>query len=246
MGATNSGPKDIPKLDSILRSLSSQGILAQTKISIMQQTVAKCLKLSIFSKGAQIPSLLDSDSKVSLICQSYSKEHLLPRIETPTGEKMDAHVLFNLMAANDGQLPVKTYIELDVNFLGLKVLNVGFLILEEPNRVPGEKTPYKTSRHHRLEFDMAYVPDFCGKNIGEEIFNSFECLGGVNPLLFSQLCLYHYAEISGEHNLGVQSIYDQTSDDIHSTPNKLAHLPKKSPTIFPKEGWTDRPSNNRQ
>ena len=48
---------------------------------------------------------------------------------------MDAQVLFNLMAANDGQLPVKTYIELDINFFRLKVPNVGFLIVEEANRV---------------------------------------------------------------------------------------------------------------
>ena len=63
--------------------------------------------------------------------------------------------------------------------------------------------------------------------MGGEIFNSFECLREVNPLLFSQLCLYHYAKISKEHNLGVQAIYHQTSNDIQSTPSKLAHLAKK-------------------
>ena len=36
-GAAKSGPNDIPKLDSLLSSLSTQGISAQTKISIMQQ-----------------------------------------------------------------------------------------------------------------------------------------------------------------------------------------------------------------
>ena len=64
-------------------------------------------------------------------------------------------------------------------------------------------------------------------------FNSFECLGGVNSLLFSQFCLYHYAEVSKEHNLGVWSIYHQTGNDIQSIPSKLAHLLKKSPTIYP-------------
>ena len=53
------------------------------------------------------------------------------------GGKSDAHILFNLMVANDGQLPMKTYTELDINFLGSKVPNVGFLILEEPNKSPG-------------------------------------------------------------------------------------------------------------
>ena len=63
-------------------------------------------------------------------------------------------------------------------------------------------------------------------------FNSFEWLAGVNPLLFSQLCLYYYAEISKEHDYGVQSIYHQTDKDTTSTPSKLADLAKKSPTIF--------------
>ena len=101
------------------------------------------------------------------------------------GEKMDAHVLFDFTVANDGQLPMKMYTELDVNCLGLKV----------------------DRRHHtnfwtspRVEFDMACIPGFCEKH-GGEIFNSFECPGGINPLLFCQLCLDHYVEISKEHNL---------------------------------------------
>ena len=100
-------------MENVLRSLSSQGILAQDKIEIIQQAVAKCPKISISSMGVQIPSLLDSGSKVSLIHYSHFKEHLLPKIEDPMGEKSEAHVLFNLTAANDGQLPVKKYIELD-------------------------------------------------------------------------------------------------------------------------------------
>ena len=51
------------------------------------------------------------------------------------GKKVDAHVLFNLTLVNHGQLPIKMNVELDVNFLELKVPNVGFLILEEPNRI---------------------------------------------------------------------------------------------------------------
>ena len=59
---------------------------------------------------------------------------------------------------------------------------------------------------------------FVGK-YGEEKFNSFECLAGVNRLLFSQLCLYYYAEISKEHDYGVQSIYHQPDKDDISPKN---------------------------
>ena len=80
----------------------------------------------------------------------------------------DAHILLNLTAANDGQLHVKTYTKLDINFLGLKVLTIGFLILGEPYRVP-DKTPDKTSRHYRLEFDMAHITGLCWEYGWEKI-----------------------------------------------------------------------------
>ena len=229
-GGTNCDPKFTDPVENVLKSISSHVILAQDKIEIMQQAVAKCPKISISSIGVQIPFLLDSGSEVSLICYSYFKEHLLSKIEAPTGEKSDAHILFNLTAANDGQLHVKKYIELDITFLGLKVLNVDFLIIEEPNRVLSKKHQTKLPGIISLNMIRLTYKVFVEK-YGEEKFNSFECLAGVNPLLFSQLCLYHYAEISEECDYGVQSVYHQT-DKNDMTPIKSAHLAKKSPTIF--------------
>ena len=81
-GGSNSGLQDKDFIDGIMMSISSQGILAQDKVEIMQQAVAKCTKISVASMGVQIPSLLDSGSKVSLIRYSYFKEHLLPTRDT--------------------------------------------------------------------------------------------------------------------------------------------------------------------
>ena len=125
------------------------------------------------------------------------------------------------------------------------MLKVGFLILEEPNRVLDRKHQTKCSCTIGWNSIWLAYKVFVEKYGGEN-FDSFECPGGVNTLLFSELGLYHYAEISKEHDFGVQSIYHQTDKDIKSTPSKSAHLAKKSPTIFPQEGWTNRPSNNRQ
>ena len=191
-GAASSGPENINEIGNVLRSISSQGILTQTKIDILQQV--KCPKVSISSKGVQISSLLDSGSEVSLICHSYFKEHLLPRIDTPVVEKADAHILFNLMVANDGQIPVKNYIKLDINFLGLKVLNVGFLILEEPNRVLDKK--HQTKLPGIIGWNLIWLTYTFIEKYGGETFKSFECPAGVNPLLFSQHCLHHYAQVS--------------------------------------------------
>ena len=75
-------------------------------------------------------------------------------------EEADACVLLILAMANDGQLPLKTCIKLDINFLQLKVPNVGFLILEEPNRVLEKKHHTNLPGHHRLEFNMVPISVF--------------------------------------------------------------------------------------
>ena len=196
-------------MENVLRSISSHVILAQDKTEIMQQAVAKSPKISISSMGVQIPSLLDSGSDVSLICYSCFKEHLLPKIETHMGGKSDAHILLNLTVANDGQLPMRKYVKVDVTFGGLKVLNVGFLIIDEPNRVLDNK--HQTKLPGIIAWNLIWFTyEVFVDKYGEGKFNSFVCLVGVNPLLFSQLCLYYYAEISKEHDYGVWPVYHQT------------------------------------
>ena len=106
-----------------------------TKLEIMQHPVAKSPKVCISAHGIQIPSLLDSGSKVMLLRQSYFEKHLLPKIQAATSETAKAHQLFHLMVANDGQLPGKMYTELDINFLGLKLPNVGILVVEDLSQV---------------------------------------------------------------------------------------------------------------
>ena len=49
------------------------------------------------------------------------------------------------MVAKDWQLQVKMYMELDINFLGLKVLNVGVLIVEDLSQVLDKKHQSKLS-----------------------------------------------------------------------------------------------------
>ena len=56
-----------------------------------------------------------------------------------TSEKAEAHQLFYPTVVNDGQLPVKMYTELDITFLGLKVPNVGVLVVEGPSQVLDKK-----------------------------------------------------------------------------------------------------------
>ena len=134
-----SGPHHINEGNSLIMQLRNASILAETKMEIMQCAVAKCPKVRISAHGIQITSLLDSGSEVTLLRQLYFDQHILPKIKPATGEKANTHCLFKLTVANDGQMPIKMYTELDLTFLGLKVLKVGILIAEEPNQVLDKK-----------------------------------------------------------------------------------------------------------
>ena len=110
--------------------------------------------------------------------------------------------MLNLTAANDGQLPVTKYIELGINFMGIKVLNVGFLIIDEPNKVLEMK--HHTKLPGIISWNLIWLMFEVFKNkYGEESFNSFHWPEGVNPLLFCQCCLYYYAEVTKDHDHGV-------------------------------------------
>ena len=111
--------------------------------------------------GIQIPSLLDSGSDVTLLRQAYFEKHLLPQIQEATGEKAEAHQLFHLTVANNGQLPVKMYTELDINFLGLKVPNVGVLIVEDLTQVLDKKTSDQATWYCRMESNPAILQRVC-------------------------------------------------------------------------------------
>ena len=89
----------------LMEKISSQQVSAQVKIEVMQRAVATCPKINMGCGRKKIPSLLDSGSQVTLICQSFFEQEILPHIKPSDGEKANAHQLFQLTAANDGKLP---------------------------------------------------------------------------------------------------------------------------------------------
>ena len=151
-----------------------------------------------------------------LLRQSYFEKHLLPKIQVATSEKTDAHHLFHLMVANDGQLPVKMYMELDINFLALKVPNVGILIVEDPSQVLDKKHQSKLPGIVGWNLIWLSYNAFVEK-YGASGFDSFVCPEGVNPLLFSQVCVYHHSNTNNSSVLGVSSqLVSQQPEQIES------------------------------
>ena len=211
------GPQDYEE-NCLKIQLRNTSILAKTKMEIMQCAVAKCPKVCISAYGIQIPSLLDSGSEVTLLWQLYFDQHILPKIKLATGEKANAHCLFKLTVANDGQMPIKMYTKLDLTFLGLKVPKVGVLIAEEPNQVLDKK--HQTRLPGIIGWNLIWLSyDVFIQKYGTTGFDSFICLEGVNPLFFSKLCIFHHSNIWKTNTL-------RTTSKVMSQNIKASKSPK--------------------
>ena len=78
------------------------------------------------------------------------------------------------------------------------------LIVEDPNQVQDKIHWTKlTSIVGRTLIWLSY--NVFVKKYGTIRFDSFECPEGVNPLFFSQSCVYYYSDVSENHTLGVTS-----------------------------------------
>ena len=106
----------------------------------------------------------------------------------------DAHHMFNLTSMSERAIPLSRYVELDVEFLGLQVPRVRFMITQNPNEVldPEHKTKLPKTVEWNL-VKLAYQEFLKKCNIN--LFEDFECQDGVNPLLFSQLCIYFSTDV---------------------------------------------------
>ena len=186
----------------LLEKISSQQVSAQVKIEVMQRAVATCPKINMGCGRKVIPSLLDSGSQVTLICQSFFEQEILPHIKPADGEKANAHQLFQLTAANNGKLPVSMYVELDLDFLGIVVPKVGVLITQEPNELL--ESCHKTKLPGVVGWNLIKLAyQVFVKNYGILCLDNFDCPTGVSPLLFSQLCIYHHCKAGGLHSNSV-------------------------------------------
>ena len=197
----------------------------------MQCAVARSPKVCISAHGIQIPSLLDSGSDVMLLRQAYFEKHLLSKIQEATGEKAKAHQLFHLTVTNDGQLPVKMYTEPDINFLGLKVPNVGVLIIDDSSQVLDKK--HQTKLPGIVGWNLIWQSyNVFVEQYGASGFDSFVCLEGVNPLLFSQLCVFHHSNTDNSNVLGVSSNPVSQQTEQTSSPKSDDLLEKKDQQNF--------------
>ena len=108
----------------MIQTLSSNAVSFETKQCIMQRVVSQCPAIPIDLLGQKVPSLLDSGSMVTLICEGYFTKNILPLFQSQAGDLTEAHLLFRLSATNNEVMLVSKYFEANITILGFRVPRV--------------------------------------------------------------------------------------------------------------------------
>ena len=182
------------RFEQIVRTLKSCAVSNETKQHILKRTVSQCPSLTMEFLGLKVPSLLDSGSMVTLICEVYFNKYILPILHGTAEELAEAHSLFRLSAANNQEMPVTVYFEADVSILGFRIPSVGFLVVKDPSTVL--EFHYSTHTPGVIGCNLIRLGyEEFGKVFGFKAFETFQCPKEVHPLIFAQMCtLYHQSK----------------------------------------------------
>ena len=113
------------------------------------------------------------------------------------------------------------YVELDLDFLGIVVPNVGVLITQEPSELLDEYHRPKLPGVMSWNLIKLFYEVFIQKH-GIMSLENFDCPTGVSPLLLSQLCVFHHCK-AGRFQ----------SDSVTLNTSKQQQLSKKKPNNLP-------------
>ena len=133
-------------------------------------------------------------SEVTLMNESYYTQNIEQLIPTVEQDHLNPHNLFNLKGVEDGCVPLTKYFAVDIQVGGRLVHDVGVLV--KADAIALTDSNGKTTRAPAiLGFNLIrkgmeeYIRDH-----GQTSLELFECPIGVDPLYFSTLCVYFYAE----------------------------------------------------
>ena len=216
-------------MDLLREEIACKTLSDTSKIDIMQQAVAPCPEIVMSIKGKPTRSLLDSGSEVTLVNESYYKEHIEHRLLPSSGSYNNSHNLFSLRGIEEGHVPLSKHFECDIEVGGQLVHRVGILVKKD--KIPlvdskGRKA--KTPALLGSNLIRIAVNEFC-ETFGEDCLRLFECPKGISPLWFSTLCLYYYAHIHKNLGVGASSVQsdDPSKDDDGNSRNNQPLKPKR-------------------
>ena len=174
----------------------------------MQQAVAPSIK------GKPTRSLLDSGFKVTLVNESYYKEHIEHWLLPSSGSYNNSHNLFSLRGVEEGHVPLSKHFKCDIEVGVQLVHRVGVLVKKDKIPLVDSKgRKVKTPALLGSNLIRIAVNEFC-ETFGEDCLRLFECPKGISPLWFSTVCLYYYAHIHKESGVGASSVQsDNPSKD---------------------------------
>ena len=194
----------------------------------MQQTVAPCPEIIMSIKGKPTRSLLDSGSEVTLINESYYKEHIEHRLVPSSGSYNNSHNLFSLRGVEEGHVPLSKHFECNIEVRGQVVHRIG--ILAKKDKIPlvdsnGRKA--KTPALLGSNLIQITVNEFC-ETFGEDCLRLFECPRGISPLWLSTICLYYYTHVHKKSGVGASLVRsdDPNKDEDKNSNNGQSSKPK--------------------
>ena len=195
----------------------------------MQQAVAPCPEIVMSIKGKPTRSLLDSGSEVTIINESYYKEHIEHWLLPSSGSYNNSHNLFSLRGIEEGHVPLSKHFKCDIEVGGQLVHHVGILVKKD-------KIPLVDSKGRK-----AKTPALLGSNLiriavnefhetfGEDCLQLFECPRGISPLWFSTLCLYYYANIHKKSGVGASLV--QSDDPSKTKMETVVMINHQNPSV---------------
>ena len=110
----------------MLKELSCKSISNDNKLDIMHQAVAPCPEIIMSIRGKPTKSLLDSGSQVTLMNESYFKEHIEHWLLPSSGAYNNSHNLFNLKGVEEGHVPLTRHFKCDIEVGGQTVHRIVF------------------------------------------------------------------------------------------------------------------------
>ena len=182
------------ELELLRTTVTCKTLTESERFTIMEQAVAPCPEITMIIKGQKVRALLDMGSQVTLMNESYFLQNIQQLLPTGDKDHLNAHKLFNLKGVEDGCVPLTKYFSVDIQVRGRLVHDIGILVKKD--NIPLTDSKGRSTR----------TPTILGCNLirkgleefirdhGETGLELFECPVGVDPLYFSTLCVYFYAE----------------------------------------------------
>ena len=217
-------------MDLLREEIACKTLSDTNKINIMQQAVAPCPEILMSIKGKPTRSLLDSGSEVTLVNESYYKEHIEHRLLPSSGSYNNSHNLFSLQGIEEGHISLSKHFECNIGVGGQLVHRIGILVKKDKiPLVDSEGRKAKTPVLLDSNLIRIAVNEFC-KTFGEDCLPLFKCPKGISPLWLSTLCLYYYADIHKKSGVGASSVQsdDPSKDNDGNSRNNQTSKPKCS------------------